>query len=70
MTKEEIQTEIDLQKRLLSNYEELEIDIADDNTYIARGNGFCESKYSSDFLQERIKKIQRRISELERMIKL
>ena len=46
MTREEILKELEQQRKLLSNYEELEVDMEDDAAYIARGNGFCDAKYS------------------------
>ena len=69
MTREEIIKEIEQQRKLLLNYEELEVDMEDDAAYIARGNGFCDAKYSEDFLQGQVDKIKARIAELERMLK-
>ena len=68
MTREEIKKEIEQQQKLLLNYEELEVDMEDDAAYIARGNGFCDAKYSEDFLQGQVDKIKARIAELERML--
>ncbi len=52
-------------KKKLEALEELLVDQADDEAYVARGNGFCDSKYSPEFLEEQIALIQRRIKELE-----
>ena len=68
MTREEIIKEIEQQRKLLLNYEELEVDMEDDAAYIARGNGFCDAKYSEDFLQSQADKIRARIVELEGML--
>ena len=68
LTKEEIINELERQKNLLLNYEELEVDMEDDAAYIARGNGFCDAKYSEDFLQGQADKIRARIAELEAML--
>ena len=68
MTREEIIKEIEQQRKLLLNYEELEVDMEDDAAYIARGNGFCDAKYSEDFLQSQTDKIRARIAELEAML--
>ena len=65
MTREEIIKEIEQQRKLLLNYEELEVDMEEDAAYIARGNGFCDAKYSEDFLQSQADKIRARIAELE-----
>ena len=68
MTREEVIKELDQQRKLLLNYEELEVDMEDDAAYIARGNGFCDAKYSEDFLQGQADKIRARIAELEQML--
>ena len=66
--REEILKELERQRKLLLNYEELEVDMEDDAAYIARGNGFCDAKYSEDFLQGQVDKIKARIAELEKML--
>lgn len=68
MTQEEIKKELERQQQLLLNYLDLEVDMEDDAAYVARGNGFCDAKYSEDFLQGQEAKIRQRIAELESMI--
>ena len=68
MSRNEIVTEIEQQQKLLLNYLELAIDMEDDAAYIARGNGFCDAKYSEDFLQGQADKIRTRIADLEQML--
>ena len=68
MSRDEILKEIEQQQRLLLNYIELATDMEDDAAYIARGNGFCDAKYSDDFLQGQANKIRSRIAELQRML--
>ena len=68
MDREEIIEELERQRKLLLNYEDLEVDMEDDAAYIARGNGFCDAKYSEDFLQGQADKIRARIAELEMML--
>lgn len=70
MTKDEIQAELERQRNLLVNYEELMVDVEDDSAYVARGNGFCDAKYSEDFLQGQADAIRQRIIELEQMLEL
>lgn len=53
-------------RKLLANYEELMTDCADDGSYVARGNGFCDAKYSEDFIEGRIADIKQRIEQLEK----
>lgn len=59
-------SELENLKKLLANYEELLVDMVDDDAYIARGNGFCDAKYSDDFLEGRIAEIKEKIVQLER----
>ncbi len=68
MTQEEIQVELEQQQRLLLNYQDLEVDMVDDDAYVARGNGFCDAKYSEDFVESQILKIKQRIDQLESML--
>ena len=48
----------------LDNYFEL-LSSMDDEDYVARGNGFCDSKFSSDFLEGQIAKYRDRIEEIK-----
>ncbi len=68
MTQEEIKKELAQQQQLLQNYQELEVDIEDDAAYVARGNGFCDAKYSQDFLEGQIERISQRIDKLKSML--
>lgn len=63
MTRDE---EIEQALALLRSYQDLEADQADDDSYIARGNGFCDRKYSDDFLQMRIAQLTARIAQLKK----
>ena len=51
-------------RRLLANYEELASE-QDDDAYVARGNGFCDSKYSEDFIEGQIERIKAEFGKLE-----
>ena len=51
--------------RLLASYQELATEQDDDDAFIARGNGFCDRKYSDDFLQMRIAQLTARAAQLE-----
>ena len=46
----------------LQNY--TDIDLASPE-YIARGNGFCESKYSENFIENQIEKYRHRINDIQ-----
>ena len=65
MTPEE---ELEETKRLLRCYEELAVDQQEDDSFIARGNGFCDRKYSDDFIEMRIAQLTARAAQLERKL--
>ncbi len=60
-----IDKELEEAKKLLASYQELAVDQDDDDAYMARGNGFCDRKYSEDFLQLRIAQLTARVAQLE-----
>lgn len=69
-TGESVTADIDDLRRLLSenqqyldNYLEV-FDSLEDDAYVARGNGFCDRKYSEDFIECQMAKYQQRISEI------
>jgi hypothetical protein len=51
--------------KLLSSYQELAVDQLDDDSFVARGNGFCDSKYSDDFLQMQIAQLTARAAQIK-----
>ena len=51
----------------LQNYLEV-ADELDDPSYIARGNGFCDTKYSEDFVESQAEKYRRRIEDIKHWI--
>lgn len=68
MNKEELNKEIARLKVLLANYEELDCDM-ENPEYVARGNGFCDAKYSEDFIEGQISRIKEKIQKLENQLK-
>ena len=67
MTEKEILTRIDAIDMVIANYEELDCDM-DNPEYIARGNGFCDSKYSEDFIQGQLENLRRERLMLEEIL--
>ena len=51
----------------LDNYADVFCSLEDDD-YVARGNGFCDRKYSDDFLEGQMEKYTRRIKEIQKWI--
>jgi len=54
-------------KQYLENYEEVFSSLEDDD-YVARGNGFCDRKYSDDFIEGQMEKYAQRVKEIEKWI--
>lgn len=50
-------------QQYLVNYQEMR-DNLDDGAYVARGNGFCATQYSEDFIDNQIAKYRSRIQQL------
>ena len=67
MTKEEIVNRIRQIEQAIENYEELDSDM-DNPEYVARGNGFCDSKYSEDFISGQLEKLRKEKEELEKKL--
>ena len=51
-------------ERAIANYEELDSDM-ENPEYVARGNGFCDSKYSEDFIEGQLEKLREELKKLE-----
>jgi len=50
-------------QQYLVNYQDMR-DHLDDGAYVARGNGFCETQYSEDFIDNQIAKYRSRLQQL------
>lgn len=64
--KETLEEQLKKARRLLSSYQELAIDQEDDDAFVARGNGFCDRKYSEDFIEMQIAQLTARVADLEK----
>lgn len=60
-----IEQQLEEARRLLASYQELAIEQEDDDAFVARGNGFCDRKYSEDFIQMQVAQLTARVAELE-----
>ena len=60
-----IDQQLEEARRLLNSYLDLAVDQEDDDAFVARGNGFCDRKYSDDFLQMQVAQLTARIAQLE-----
>ena len=56
-------------QRLLASYQDLAVDQEDDDAFVARGNGFCDRKYSDEFIQLQIAQLTARVADLSLKIK-
>ena len=68
MTRQQILEKIEQINKAIANYEDLESDF-DAPEYVARGNGFCDSKYSEDFIESQLEKLRQEKAELEKQEK-
>jgi hypothetical protein len=64
----DLEEELEEARRLLASYQDLAVDQEDDDAFVARGNGFCDRKYSDDFLQLRIAQLTARVAELNQIV--
>ncbi len=51
-------------QQYLENYEDVFSSLEDDD-YIARGNGFCDRKYSDNFVEGQIEKYKKKVEEIK-----
>ena len=51
--------------RLLDSYQDLAVDQDDDDAFVARGNGFCDRKYSEDFIEMQVAQLTARVADLK-----
>ncbi len=54
----------DQYEQYMQNYQEV-LGCLDDGDYVARGNGFCDAKYSEDFVEGQIEKYRQRMYEID-----
>ena len=62
---EDLAKELEKARKLLESYQDLLVDQEDDDAFVARGNGFCDRKYSDDFIEMQIAQITARVAQLE-----
>ena len=65
--KKDLNVLLEQNKQYLDNYLELSSSMYDDE-YVARGNGFCDTKFSESFLDEQVSNYQKRIAEIQSWI--
>ena len=73
-TGEHIEADLEDLHRLLrdnqqyyENYEEV-LESLEDDDYVARGNGFCDRKYSDDVSEGQLEKYEQRVKEIRQWI--
>ena len=60
--------ELEAAQKLLQSYQDLAVDQEDDDAFVARGNGFCDRKYSEDFIEMQVAQITARVADLKKKI--
>lgn len=61
-----LEQQLEEAQRLLTSYLDLAVDQEDDDAFVARGNGFCDRKYSDDFIQMQVAQLTARVADLEK----
>ena len=64
-----LEEELEETLRLIESYQELSVDQEEDDAFVARGNGFCDRKYSDDFLQMQVAQLTARAVEIRNKMK-
>ena len=59
-----LEQQLEEAQRLLNSYLDLAVDQEDDDAFVARGNGFCDRKYSDDFIEMQIAQLTARVADL------
>ncbi len=62
-----LQELLQMNQQYLQNYYDVEDDL-DDPSYVARGNGFCDAKFSEDFIEGQIARYKARIEDVKQWI--
>ena len=60
--------ELEAAQKLLQSYQELAVEQEEDDAFVARGNGFCDRKYSEDFIEMQVAQITARVADLKKKI--
>ena len=68
MKKMTLVEELEAAQKLLRSYQDLAVEQEDDDAFVARGNGFCDRKYSEDFIEMQVAQITARVADFERKI--
>ncbi|MBO7101912.1 MAG: hypothetical protein IKX32_02585 [Bacteroidales bacterium] len=63
-----LEQQLEEAQRLLASYQDLAVDQEDDDAFVARGNGFCDRKYSEDFIEMQVAQLTARIADLKKKI--
>ena len=61
---EDLQNLLRDNQQYYENYQDILGSLEDDD-YVARGNGFCDRKYSDDFIEGQLEKYALRVKEIE-----
>ena len=64
----DLEQELEEAQRLLASYMDLAVDQEYDDAFVARGNGFCDRKYSEDFIEMQVAQLTARIADLKKKI--
>lgn len=63
-----LEQQLEEAQRMLDSYIDLASDQTDDEAFVARGNGFCDRKYSDEFIEMQIAQLTARVANIKQRI--
>ena len=63
-----LEQQIEAARKLLESYVDLATEQDDDDSYVARGNGFCDRKYSQEFIDLQVAQLTARVADLKKKL--
>jgi len=63
-----LEQQLEAARKLLESYVDLATEQDDDDSYVARGNGFCDRKYSQEFIDLQVAQLTARVADLKKKL--
>ena len=63
-----LEQQLEAARKLLESYVDLATEQDDDDCYVARGNGFCDRKYSQEFIDLQVAQLTARVADLKKKL--
>lgn len=63
-----LEQQLEAARKLLESYVDLATEQDDDDSYVARGNGFCDRKFSQEFIDLQVAQLTARVADLKKKL--